>query len=151
MKRFWILFAGAIPLALATPADAGSNRGYTGPIVHRTSHQAGFIGAGHRVGNSNRFSRNHVRGKVNHARRGHLNRGRFFANNFRYRPGLRRGHVINHRNHRHPYWWKRALWGGPWWNNRYRDHDFKKNRKRHKHQVRNGWWFDRFDRRVDRK
>ncbi len=116
MKRLWILFAGALPLALATPAIAGNGGGYNGPIIYRTNHSAGFIGAGH-----NSFSRRlhfgNVNGNFRQVRGRHLQRGQFRGRQharldsrrfFGHRNGrghlLHRGNGFGHRNHDHSFW-----------------------------------------------
>jgi len=146
MKRLWILLAGALPLALATPAVAGNAGSYNGPIIYRTNHSTGFIGAGH-----NTFSRSlhtgNARGDFRNLRGQHLRRGAFRGRNhtrlnsrrfFGHRNGrghlLHRGNGFGHRNHDHSYWQR--------YDNRF---------SRHSRFNRFFWWDDERSRHDNRR
>lgn len=151
MKQLWILFAGALPLALATPAIAGYGGGYNGPVIYRTNHSAGFIGAGH-----NSFSRslrigNH-RGDFRHSRGRHLLRGhsrgrshaglhnrRFFGHRNGRGHFMHRGNGFGHRNHGHFFGQRHDNRFSRhsrfdrffWWDNERSRHDNRRHDRRH--------------------
>jgi hypothetical protein len=158
MKRFWILMTGAIPLALATPAVAGHGSGYRGPVIYHQTHNPGFIGAGHRVGFTEKLFGRNIRGNFGQLRGTFLDRGvngRHFRDH-RYARSHRgralghqigRGHLMHrgrglgHRNHDHTYWdnyYSRFPWFYRYDRDDRRNKDRFRDRWHHRRHTHNG-------------
>lgn len=138
MKQLWILFAGALPLALATPAIAGHGGGYNGPVIYRTNHSAGFIGAGH-----NSFSRSlHIgnhRGDFRGRHHAGLHSRRFFGHRNGRGHFMHRGNGFGHRNNGHFFGQRHDNRFSRhsrfdrffWWDNERSRHDNRRHDRRH--------------------